>query len=80
MPTTRRRASESSATSDPDAAGRASRQADGRSAGQARPLHGANLDRSASVAQGIERWFPVPKVAGSIPVGGTSKEKGSRVI
>ena len=32
---------------------------------------GDNLDRYASVAQGIERWFPVPKVAGSIPVGGT---------
>ena len=32
---------------------------------------GGNLDRYASVAQGIERWFPVPKVAGSIPVGGT---------
>ena len=35
---------------------------------------GTYLDRYASVAQGIERWFPVPKVAGSIPVGGTERK------
>src|SRR5699024_9557809 len=27
----------------------------------------------ALVAQGIERWFPVPKVRGSIPFGGTEE-------
>ena len=51
-----------------------SRPAPDRTSARRRASHhgaGDNLDRYASVAQGIERWFPVPKVAGSIPVGGT---------
>ena len=29
----------------------------------------------APVAQGIERWFPVPKVGGSNPLGGTIQSR-----
>ena len=29
--------------------------------------------KSASVAQGIEQWFPKPCVAGSIPAGGVNQ-------
>ena len=36
---------------------------------------GGGFAGDASVAQGIERWFPVPKVAGSNPVGGTVKPR-----
>lgn len=36
---------------------------------------GGGFAGDASVAQGIERWFPVPKVAGSNPVGGTPQPR-----
>src|SRR5207248_11101784 len=31
----------------------------------------ASIESRAPVAQGIEQWFPKPRVAGSIPAGGT---------
>lgn len=38
-------------------------------------LRSARRASDVSVAQWIEHWFPVPKVAGSNPVGDTSRSK-----